>query len=103
MNKQWKIGLALLALGTLIPSAYAVEKPATSTVSKPTANNTAMVNVNTATLSQLTTVKGLGLKKAQAILDYRQQSGPFKKLEDLTQVPGISDKLLAKIKPHLTL
>lgn len=102
MNKQWKMGLAILVLGTLISSAYAVEKSATSTVNKPTTNTTAMVNVNTATLSQLTTVKGLGLKKAQAILDYRQQSGPFKKLEDLTQVPGISDKLLAKVKPHLT-
>lgn len=103
MNKQWKISLAVMALavGCLTPAAYAVEKAAENTT-KPATSAAAMVNVNTATATQLSTIKGLGPKKAQAIIDYRQQNGPFKSVDDLRQVPGISDKLLASIKPHVT-
>lgn len=104
MNKQWKINLAVVALTIgLMQSAYAAEKAATENVAKPvSATTAAMVNVNTATVDQLTTIKGLGPKKAQAIVDYRKDNGAFKSVDDLKKVPGISEKLFASIKPQVT-
>lgn len=101
MNKQWKISLAVVALAMgLAQFAYAAEKAATA---KPvTATAAAMVNINTATADQLTVIKGLGPKKAQAIVDYRKDNGAFKSVEDLKKVPGISEKLFASIQPQVT-
>lgn len=61
------------------------------------------VNINTADEQSLENVPGLGPAKAKAIFNYRHQHGKFSALEDLTQVPGIGDKLLVRIKGHLTL
>ncbi len=101
MNKQWKISLAVLALavGCFAQSIYAAEKAPAKPAS---ATAAAMVNVNTATVDQLSSIKGLGSKKAQAIIDYRKENGAFKTVDDLSNVPGISDKLLASIKGHVT-
>ncbi len=99
MSKQWKIGLVIIALGMgLVQSAYA----AANTAKPVTATAAAMVNINTATSDQLATIKGLGPKKAQAIVDYRKDNGAFKSVEDLKKVPGISEKLFASIQPQVT-
>jgi competence protein ComEA len=53
------------------------------------------VNINTADVQTLATeLKGVGEKKAQAIIDYRKEHGPFKSITDLSSVKGIGDKLL---------
>lgn len=67
-----------------------------------TLNAFAVVNLNTATLEQLESLKGIGPAKAQAILDYRKKIGSFKTVDDLNSVPGIGDKTLMKLKPELT-
>lgn len=55
------------------------------------------VNINTADAQTLSkNIKGIGLKKAQAIVAYREKNGSFKKIEDLKKVKGIGDKLLEK-------
>ena len=54
------------------------------------------ININTATLEQLQQLNGVGAKKAQAILDYRQQHGRFKSVDDLQNVKGISPKMVEK-------
>lgn len=55
------------------------------------------VNINTADAQTLSkNIKGIGLKKAQAIVAYREKNGSFKKVEDLKKVKGIGDKLLEK-------
>ena len=55
------------------------------------------VNINTADAQALSkNIKGVGLKKAQAIVAYREKNGEFKKIEDLTKVKGIGNKLLEK-------
>ena len=55
------------------------------------------VNINTADAQTLSkNIKGVGLKKAQAIINYREKNGLFKKIEDLMKVKGIGVKLLEK-------
>lgn len=64
---------------------------------------TVRININTASAKLLATLKSLGKKKSQAIVDYRQHHGRFKRLADLTNVKGISNKLiqnLLKTYPH---
>jgi competence protein ComEA len=56
------------------------------------------VNINTATPEQLQRLPGLGPVKAAAIIDYRQQHGPFQSIEDLKEVPGIGDGIIEDIK-----
>src|SRR5436190_20461439 len=62
----------------------------------------AAVNVNTATKEELTTLKGIGDAKAQAIIDYRTKNGPFKTVDDLDNVKGIGPGILGKIKNDVT-
>ena len=51
------------------------------------------VNINTATVEELKTLKGIGGKKAEAIIEYRKQNGSFKNKEELMKVRGIGKKL----------
>lgn len=60
------------------------------------------VNINTAGVSELETLDGIGEVKAQAIIDYRNANGPFQKVEDIKNVSGIGDATFDKIKDHIT-
>ena len=59
-------------------------------------------NINTATLEELQTIKGIGKKKAESILQYRKEHGPFRTKEDLLQVKGIGKKALEAIESQVT-
>jgi competence protein ComEA len=61
----------------------------------------AAVNINTATKDELVTLKGVGEKRAQAIIDYRTKNGPFKTVDDLEKVPGIGPGLMKQIKSQI--
>lgn len=55
------------------------------------------VDVNSASAEEMAAIfKGIGLKKAQAIVDYRNEHGVFKSVEDLTLVKGIGPSLLER-------
>ena len=55
------------------------------------------VNINTADAPTLSkNIKGVGLKKAQTIVDYREKNGKFSKIEDIMKVKGIGKKLFEK-------
>ncbi|SIS67122.1 ComEA family DNA-binding protein [Alicyclobacillus vulcanalis] len=60
------------------------------------------ININTADMETLETLPGVGPKRAQAILAYRQAHGPFPNLESLRHVKGIGEKTLAKWKDLIT-
>lgn len=59
------------------------------------------VNLNTASASDLQKLNGIGEKKAEQIIAYRDQNGQFKKIEDLMQVSGIGEKTFAALKDQL--
>ena len=61
-----------------------------------------MVNLNTATATELETLPGVGARMAARIIEYRQKKGPFKKVEELMNVQGIGEKNFLKLKPQLT-
>lgn len=58
----------------------------------------ASVDINQASVAQLSALKGVGLKKAQQIIAYRKQHGAFKQLADLTGVKGFGLKTLERLK-----
>ena len=62
-----------------------------------------VVNVNSATAEELALLPGVGPAKAQAILEYRKEHGAFKRVEDLSEVKGIGDKALERMRPHVAL
>ena len=61
-------------------------------------NNNSRINLNTATLTQLQTLKGVGPKTAARIIAQRKRVGSFKSLEDLLQIKGIGPKTLNKFR-----
>jgi competence protein ComEA len=85
---KWKVWL----MAMIASVAMFVSAPAWS-------NET--VNVNTATVEQLQTVKGIGPKLAAAIVDYRHAHGNFESVDALTGVKGIGDKKLDRIREGL--
>ena len=62
-----------------------------------------LVSINTATLEELMTLEGVGEAKAKSIIAYREEHGPYQAIEDLLNVSGIGESLLAKIKKNITL
>lgn len=62
------------------------------------------VSINNASAEELArAMNGVGLKKAQAIVSYREEYGPFKTVEDLKQVPGMGNSLVERNLAVLTL
>jgi len=85
MKKQT---IAMLILSTCLSvNAMAANKPSAK-----------MLNVNTATVAQLTSLPHIGEKIAQRIVKYRQKNGDFKSLADLSNVRGISASRVKDIK-----
>jgi len=59
------------------------------------------LNLNVATADQLAQLPGIGPTTAQSIVDFREKSGPFRRVEDLLAIRGISRKKLEAIRPYV--
>ena len=59
------------------------------------------IRINTAAKEQLEKITGIGSRKAESILKYREEHGPFQKIEDLLEIDGIGAKSLEKIKGQI--
>jgi competence protein ComEA len=58
----------------------------------------AKIDINAADAKTLASIKGLGEKKAEAIIEYREKNGKFNSIDDVLKVKGIGNKLLEVIK-----
>lgn len=67
------------------------------------ANEPAAININTADAQTLTQLTGIGEKKAQAIVAYRDANGAFKAVEELTAVKGIGEAILRDNRERIVL
>ena len=65
--------------------------------------NNNKININIASKETLTSLSGIGDAKAQKIIDYRNENGLFKSIEDLKNISGISEKLFEQIKEFITI
>lgn len=66
-------------------------------------NSKGKINLNKADLSSLQTISGVGAKRSQDILDYRDSQGGFKTIDDLKNVSGIGEKTLEKLRQDVTI
>jgi len=62
---------------------------------------TAPIELNTATPLELQELPGVGPQMAKAIVNFREKSGPFRRLEDLLAIRGITKQRLEKIRPYV--
>ena len=122
------IALLLLSLLAWVPSSYAQSfdqnylnwkaeqqawddriqapksvKRAVSPVQAQPVSSANKISLNQASVDQLQQLQGVGLKKAQAIVAYRQKQGAFKSIDELQQVRGIGPAIFAKNKTRLGL
>ena len=81
------------------PSSAASPQPS---VRRSAPSDGSRININTATFQELQTVRGIGPTMAQRIIEYRQTSGRFAAIDDLTNVKGIGAKTLEKIRDSIT-
>ncbi|WP_159564880.1 ComEA family DNA-binding protein [Budvicia diplopodorum] len=98
MKRLSSIFINVLLTGTLLIPAIGNAAPAKTTVKEPTPATSvtvaepkeSQVSLNQATAEQLADVMdGIGLKKAQNIISYREKHGPFATIDQLKEVPGI--------------
>ena len=65
------------------------------------AGDAGKINLNKATAAELSQLKGIGMKYAKRIVEFRDKNGPFKQVEDLLKVQGIGPKTLEKNKDRI--
>jgi competence protein ComEA len=65
--------------------------------------NNNKLSINTASMTELQTLPGIGEVKALAIINYRNDNGPFEKIADIKKVSGIGDSTFDKIKDYITI
>ena len=95
--------ILLVSLVTLLPlwqsSTFAADNQPSSAVEQ-----AAVININTASAEQLSNgLKGIGIKRAESIVKYREANGDFTSVEQLLAVKGVGEKVLEKNKTRIAL
>ena len=98
MHTGWRLTTVIVAALALTPWAavaadQSVDKSGHMTTVSTGVGADAKVNINTASVKELMTLKGVGHKVAERIVEYREAHGPFKKADDLRKVEGIGQGL----------
>ncbi|UCD36106.1 MAG: helix-hairpin-helix domain-containing protein [Nitrospiraceae bacterium] len=97
MRKEIMYRLSRLAVAALILTFFAG-----SIAFAGSADGSGKININEATVKELSGLPGIGKKKAEAIVAYRNEKGKFASVEDLRKVEGIGAKLLDRVRDHVT-
>ena len=92
MKKRVLAGLLMGALLTAAAPDALAQQPAPAT-------KAATVDLNSASVTDLESLPGVGRRTAERIVEYRQKNGSFKKIEELMNVKGIGEKSFLKLKP----
>ncbi len=101
-NFKTLITTSIVVVSSLFSSAVLANENTGAVVTKvQTAEQ--KLNINQASFEQLIALKGIGPAKAQAILDYIEQHGQLVSLDELLEIRGIGQRLLAKLKLQLSL
>lgn len=86
----------------VIPDKDSVNNTIVSSGDSTGVSSDGVININTATLSELQNINGIGEVKAQSIIDYREKNGGFKSIEEIKNVDGIGSKTFEKIKDQIS-
>jgi competence ComEA-like helix-hairpin-helix protein len=92
MSRRVNVGFVLLCCGFLLASALVAKKDPPA---KP-------LDLNTATAAELSQLPGVGASTARAIVQFREKSGPFERVEDLLAIRGINARKLQQIRPYVS-
>lgn len=98
-----RAGISLDAEGRLRISVSVLGAGDAAPAGGPGEGQSGKINVNTAGASELESLPGIGPARAQAIIDYRSRSGPFRTIDDLLDVPGIGAGTLEDIRDLVTI
>ena len=95
----------LLAAQPFIGNMALAAEEAAATTEAPTQQQvqSSKLNINTATAEQFMELKGIGKKKAEAILSWRTEHGGFKSVKELAEVNGISERFVSEHQAELTI
>jgi len=93
-----KILTSLAIVSAMAFQTYAVNAQENMSMPSQQAEVSEKINLNTASIDELTSLPGIGKSKAQAIVNYREDVGKFLEVEQLTEVKGIGPKMLSKIE-----
>ncbi|WP_300386487.1 helix-hairpin-helix domain-containing protein [Clostridium sp.] len=87
----------------IIPNNDNVNEVSGSNFINTTEEKSGKININTADLSKLKEIPGVGDVKAKSIIEYREKSGGFKSIEDIKNIDGIGEKTFEKIKDSISI
>lgn len=87
---------------TVAPRLRPTPRTTSTTLPNGASQGSRIININTATASQLESLTGVGPATARAIISYRTTKGPFAKVEDLLNVPGIGPAKLSAMRSEIS-
>ncbi|MBC8413663.1 MAG: helix-hairpin-helix domain-containing protein [Nitrospira sp.] len=105
MQKRNRAGLLVILMMVLVAGLLTSEFAMAQKSSSITAveQDRVLININEAGIKELSALDGIGKKKAETIIAYRESKGLFKSIDDLKQVDGIGKKTIEKIRGRLVL
>ena len=92
----------MITIALLLVLHFLIAAAATPARQEEKSDKPELLDLNAATVEQLEKLPGIGPTTAKAIVRFREKSGPFRRVEDLLAIRGITKKRLEKIRPYVT-